>query len=167
MVNDDTKAELVRKYLLGFYESFTVESNYRFLQDCEHALGRGHTEADLNELMDTLATLAHTFDFRQEYRIMAKAQAASSKSTTAATVKATPAKAASEAKQAPPPREPKIPGASRITWNTKENPKRAGTKAHERWEAYVGAKTVDAYLEAGGTRADLSWDLGREYISIE
>lgn len=64
------------------------------------------------------------------------------------------------------PRAPAIPGDTGITWLVEENPKRPGSAAHERWEGYYGSETVEEYLENGGTRGDLRWDIDREFIEL-
>lgn len=52
----------------------------------------------------------------------------------------------------------------RIKWLC-ENPKKRGAAA-ERAAKYWGASTVDEYLSAGGTRADLSWDKKKNFIEV-
>jgi hypothetical protein len=46
------------------------------------------------------------------------------------------------------------------------NPKRPGTKAHERFALYEVGKTVRQLLEAGLTVADIKWDTDRGYVSL-
>ncbi len=96
---------------------------------------------------------------------MAKAQ----KEVAAPAPKATAVKAkgTGEAKQAPPQREPKIPSTAKIKWLVKENPKRVGSASRERFDGYFGTKTVSEFLDAGGTRADLANDIGKEYMTVE
>ncbi len=47
-----------------------------------------------------------------------------------------------------------------------ENPKRVGTKSHERFKLYTNGMTVYSFISAGGTRADVNWDVAHEYISL-
>ena len=89
--------------------------------------------------------------------------------------KAPPAKAA--AKTAP---KEKKPSASRsnfatiypedaavaITTPDSANPKRAGSKAAEMFELYREHKTVGAFLAAGGTYADIAYNVGRGFIKV-
>jgi len=46
------------------------------------------------------------------------------------------------------------------------NPKRAGSKAHSRYAAYENAKTIGEYLECGGLRADLRYDLLHGFLEV-
>ena len=59
------------------------------------------------------------------------------------------------------------PEDSKIKLLVKENPKKEGSAARERFEAYTGAKTVGDYLVAGGTYADLAYDIGRMHIQVD
>jgi len=52
---------------------------------------------------------------------------------------------------------PKLPNGE-ITF-VQENPKRAGTKAHERYEKYKMAKTVEEAVRSGALRADVTNDM--------
>ena len=54
----------------------------------------------------------------------------------------------------------------KITLLQKENPKRSGSKAHKRYELYRKHKTVADYLEAGGKRSSLRYDVKHEYIKL-
>lgn len=65
------------------------------------------------------------------------------------------------------PRPAKYADEQKITILVKENPKRVGTKAWDKFEAYEGAKTVGEYLAKGiGGRSTLSYDVEHEYIKI-
>lgn len=59
-----------------------------------------------------------------------------------------------------------IDPAGKITQLSKVNPKREGTKAHEKFALYATHKTVQAYLNAGGNTAELKWDVARGFISV-
>ena len=48
----------------------------------------------------------------------------------------------------------------------KENPKRSGTKAHERFALYRSGMTVGEFLKLGGSVNDLRWDTDRHFIKI-
>lgn len=52
----------------------------------------------------------------------------------------------------------------KITLLEKTNPKRAGSKAHKRYELYKKHKTIAAYLEAGGKRSTLRYDEKHGFI---
>ena len=57
-----------------------------------------------------------------------------------------------------------------IIWEVIENPKRPKSRAHERFEKYLGASTVGEYLELAGEthgRADFKYDLGKGFIRLE
>lgn len=56
---------------------------------------------------------------------------------------------------------------AKIVVLTKDNPKREGTKAHENFALYSKNKTVGAFLAAGGSRADLAWDVAAGFIEIK
>lgn len=53
-----------------------------------------------------------------------------------------------------------------ITLLVNENPKRKGTMAWEKWEIYEDGMTVGEYLEAGGKRSTLLYDVEKGYIEI-
>lgn len=53
----------------------------------------------------------------------------------------------------------------RIKLLVEENPKRGA--AEKRFDLYNKNKTVKSFLEAGGTRADLSWDVAHKFIEIK
>lgn len=89
----------------------------------------------------------------------------------------TSAEAAGEekAKRKPPVREPKFKPDMKITllsdkdgkvYGKDHNPKRAGSKAGERFALYVNGMTVDQALAAGLTRGDLDFDAQKKFISI-
>jgi len=54
----------------------------------------------------------------------------------------------------------------KITLLVKENPKREGSASHARYELYRKAKTVGAFIEAGGKAADVTYDAAHEFISV-
>lgn len=93
--------------------------------------------------------------------------------------KAAPApakKAAAPAKKAAPAKAPAAkktnPGNSKfgrddvITVLAKENPKRAGSKAHDMFELYKTCKTVGAYLDKGGNSGYLNYDVGAGFVKV-
>jgi len=47
-----------------------------------------------------------------------------------------------------------------------ENPKKPGSESHTRFALYSDGMTVAAFLEAGGRKADLSWDCEKGFITI-
>jgi len=55
--------------------------------------------------------------------------------------------------------------ATRITFN-KTNPKRAGTKANERYEKYKSARTLKSAKEKGASKADLLYDYEKGFLKI-
>jgi hypothetical protein len=57
-------------------------------------------------------------------------------------------------------------GETKIQWDVDANPKRAGFKAHARFEQYFGAETVDDYLKRGGTKGDLRYDWENKFLSL-
>lgn len=46
------------------------------------------------------------------------------------------------------------------------NPKRPGSSAHDRFRLYQIGQTLAQYLAAGGSIADVKWDLERKYITV-
>lgn len=46
-----------------------------------------------------------------------------------------------------------------------ENPKRPGTKSHQRYEKYKKAKTKSEYLELGGSKADYKYDVSDTFVA--
>lgn len=58
------------------------------------------------------------------------------------------------------------PKEAKVTLLVKENPKKEGSKARERFQHYFNSKTVGDYLAAGGTYQDIAYDNGRQFIKI-
>lgn len=90
----------------------------------------------------------------------------------AAAVEAKAAPAKSTKKAAPAPVEKAGPGRKsafndgmKITVLVKENPKRA--KAAERFALYKNGLTIADYVAAGGTLADVRWDVKQSFISVK
>lgn len=54
-----------------------------------------------------------------------------------------------------------------LTWFVSTNPRSKGRGTYDRFEKYIGADTVAAYMAAGGTLGDLRWDLRSGYLAIE
>lgn len=48
----------------------------------------------------------------------------------------------------------------------KQNPKRFGSKSHQRFEEYMNSTTVEDYFKNGGTRGDLRYDVDHEFFEI-
>ena len=47
------------------------------------------------------------------------------------------------------------------------NPKKAGSASYARYGMYAGSKTVGEFLAAGGTRADLRWEIEHGHVEIK
>ena len=56
---------------------------------------------------------------------------------------------------------------TKIGFNQRYNPKRRGDPPWQRFQQYMGAKTVGEYLQRGGLEADLKHDHRVGFISIE
>lgn len=78
--------------------------------------------------------------------------------------------AVKEPKTPKAPKEAKFaklyPKDAPISVLVEKNPKRAGSKSAERFEAYFKAKTVGEALAGGATYADLSWDVGHGHVKV-
>lgn len=118
------------------------------------------------------ASLSAFFNTGQESTDMAtkKSPKPVAKKATPAETKAAPAKATK--KSAPVPTEKTGPGrksafgdSMKITLIAKENPKRA--KAAERFALYKTGMTIGDYIAAGGTMADVRWDVKQNFISVK
>ncbi len=61
------------------------------------------------------------------------------------------------------------PDASKITLLAKDNPKKEGSKCRERFQHYFSdsVNTIGDFIAAGGTYADVAYDVGRRFISVE
>jgi len=97
---------------------------------------------------------------KKEVTKPAKAEAAkpaASKAPAKSAAKA-PAKAAKSAPAV------KSEDTRKITILVKENPKREGTGAFDRFELYKKAKTVAEFISAGGSAADVRYDEKAGYI---
>jgi hypothetical protein len=84
-------------------------------------------------------------------------------------------KGAKTAKGEKAKKEPKVrrsafasiyPEDAPITVLAEKNPKKEGSKARERFEHYFKSKTVGDFLAAGGTYADIAYDVGRAHIKV-
>lgn len=60
-----------------------------------------------------------------------------------------------------------VPANAKIKFTSNKNPKREGSKAHARYQKYMGCKTVQEYLERDGTKADLKYDWDKGFIEID
>ena len=60
----------------------------------------------------------------------------------------------------------KGPDTRKLTLVTKENPKREGSKAAATYELYKKAKTVQDFLDAGGSKADIAYDVKAGHIKV-
>ena len=47
-----------------------------------------------------------------------------------------------------------------------ENPKKVGSKSHARYEVYKAANTLAEFVELGGTRADIKYDMERGFLTL-
>ena len=61
----------------------------------------------------------------------------------------------------------KAPADGVIKVLTAKNPKRSTSAAGKRFDLYKPGMTVKKFLEAGGLRADISWDLKQGFIELE
>lgn len=78
-----------------------------------------------------------------------------------------PAKAPRPARS-PAPRGPAKRGSDpRVVTHVAPNPKKAGSASHARFELYKVGMTVDEFVAAGGTIADVKWDSERGFIKLE
>lgn len=61
------------------------------------------------------------------------------------------------------------PDGSKITVLAKENPKKEGSKCRGRFQHYFSddVNTIGDFIAAGGTYADVAYDVGRRFISVE
>lgn len=47
-----------------------------------------------------------------------------------------------------------------------ENPKRKGSKSAARFDLYQNGMTVATFIQKGGTRGDINWDVDHEHIKL-
>jgi lysophospholipase L1-like esterase len=57
-------------------------------------------------------------------------------------------------------------GGSRLTWLVATNPKKKGASSYKRFQKYRGAKTIGAFMKAGGTSKDLLEDISHGYVKV-
>lgn len=55
----------------------------------------------------------------------------------------------------------------RIVYVSEVNPKKQGSSAYDRFALYTIGMTVDEFVKAGGTAADVKWDAERGFIKLE
>ena len=60
----------------------------------------------------------------------------------------------------------KVAESAKITRLVLQNPKKPGSAAHDRFALYATCATVGEFLARGGTRADLTHDVRKGYISV-
>lgn len=71
-----------------------------------------------------------------------------------------------------PPSAPRAKGAAvrgtdkRIITSVAPNPKKEGSASHARYALYTVGMTVDEFVAAGGTTADVKWDLSKGFIAL-
>ncbi|KAJ8610085.1 hypothetical protein CTAYLR_007078 [Chrysophaeum taylorii] len=58
------------------------------------------------------------------------------------------------------------PPSNAVVEIEQSNPKREGSKSHVRYESYKRAKTVREYYELGGSKADLTHDMKRGFVTV-
>jgi hypothetical protein len=78
-----------------------------------------------------------------------------------------PAAAKEKAEASTRGRKSAIDPNTKLSLLVKENPKREGCAAYERFNAYFTVKTVAEALAAGLTRKDLAWDIAHGHISVK
>lgn len=66
----------------------------------------------------------------------------------------------------PPPATRARKRDPRIITHVEPNPKLEGSKAHERYSLYTVGMTVDQFLDQGGRKTDVSYDVSRGYIKL-
>ena len=62
-------------------------------------------------------------------------------------------------------RSPSVPPSAAIRVQ-QDNPKRFGSKSHQRFDAYKSAKTKQQFLDLGGTTADFAYDVSKGYVVL-
>ena len=61
---------------------------------------------------------------------------------------------------------PRLNQEAKVKILTEANPKREGSKSRERYALYKNGQTVGQFLEAGGTTADVRYDVEHDYIQL-
>ena len=152
--------QLAKDYVLDFRKSFSLTRHYELSRICQ----KNWPRVDLTTALDSLSELSMSYEYNEVYA-MAKKEA---KAPAAVEKVAKPVKAAPAAEKGSPavPRQPKIAETAKLVWLVTENPKRVGSESHARFEGYFKTKTVAAFLEAGGSRADLANDSAKGYLEI-
>lgn len=80
---------------------------------------------------------------------------------------AAPERAAPRAPRTPAPRGNARRGVDpRVIDSVKPNPKKPSSASWARYELYRVGMTVDEFVAAGGTTADVKWDLDKGFITI-
>lgn len=81
---------------------------------------------------------------------------------------AAPAAKAPRAPRSAAPRGPAKRGSDpRVVTYVGPNPKKEGSASHARFALYKEGMTVDQFVAAGGTIADVKWDSERGFIKLE
>lgn len=58
------------------------------------------------------------------------------------------------------------PDESKIKLLVKDNPKKEGSKAREKFQHYFSNTTVGTFIAAGGTYSTIAYDVGRKFIEV-
>lgn len=121
--------------------------------------GRKHLKSknQLSLMEENMSKFAKKSDTAAEAKIT-KAAPAKKVAANKSEKKAAPAKKADKAEKGPDTRK--------ITVLTKENPKREGSKAYKTFGLYAKAKTVEDFIKAGGSTADLRFDEKAGHIKV-
>lgn len=59
------------------------------------------------------------------------------------------------------------PESARLVLLAEGNPKKEGSAARARFEAYFGSATVGEAIAKGATYADIAWDVGHGHLRVE
>lgn len=106
---------------------------------------------------------APTPPVKEEKKAATKGKAETTAKDTPANDKAVPA----EPKQRRSKFAEMYPESSKVTVLVEANPKKEGSASRERFEHYFKSETIGDFLAAGGTYADVAYDIGRMHIKVE
>lgn len=133
-----------------------------------HGLYNKNCQIQVREFASDQEAIDRTSQFLRDYFHlleipMAKRQPNPEPETQNNEAVATDAAAPTEAKE----RASRIPKDTVVRLLATSNPKRAGSAAHNRFAFYQDGMTVGQFLEAGGTMADINFDVSKKFISLE
>lgn len=159
----DVRELPLKEFLVEYYNTPLVSADYLWDVHKRFADAAGATVKARTSLSAHFTTSQEMYNMATTKKspkpVAKKAAPAEGKKSAAPTKKNAPAESTG------PGRKSAFNDSMKITVLVKENPKRA--KAAERFALYKNGLTIGEYIAAGGTLADIRWDVKQSFISVK